>query len=63
MEDLKEILISCSCRTDYTKNQAQDPIIRVAEVQKRLNVQPCQSIFSRSDREKLEHGDLEWLFG
>lgn len=35
MEDLKEILISCSCRIDCTKNQAQDLIIGVAHMKKK----------------------------
>lgn len=43
MADLKEILISCSYRTDYTKNLAWDLIIRMAEMQKSINL--VKSIF------------------
>lgn len=35
LEDLKEILISCSFRIDCTKNQAQDLIIGVSQMKKK----------------------------
>ena len=60
MGDLKEILIFCSCGTDCTKNQAQDLITGMA---KRLNVQHCEAHFKTTDRERVERGDLECLFG
>ena len=33
----------------------------MAEMQKGLNVQPCQAFLSRSDREQVKHRDLGWM--
>lgn len=60
--NLMEILISCSRRTDWTKNQAQD-LIRWQRCKKGKIYKLVRSVFSKSDREWVEHGDLEWLFG